>query len=125
MSSRPSLAARPTRDVVDVVADMLGEDQKVATNPPETVKKTNLKTSKTIQPQAVNTATVLREKTSFAIRPTVKRHLTLLKLDLREAGHRVTEAEIVEALIAQADATSLARAFEGDGKRASRRRSAE
>ncbi len=37
----------------------------------------------------------------------------------------MTEAEIVEALIAQADATSLARTFEGDGKRASRRRSAE
>lgn len=94
--SRPNLAARPTRNVAGVVADMMGNTEAPATLPKvNTVKP---KTSKSVKPAAVNTAELPREKTSFAIRPAVKRHLTVLKLDLREAGHRATEAEIVETL---------------------------
>ena len=109
---RPSLASRPTRDVTSVVADMLGDapDRKTAVKsdlPPKVSKHKPLD-SKTEKNIAVNTADTTREKTSFAIRPEVKRHLTLLKLDLRAAGHRVTEAQIVETLIAQASADNLA-----------------
>jgi hypothetical protein len=110
--SRPSLASRPTRDVTNVVADMLGDphDRKTAVKSdlPPKVSKQKPPDSKTEKSIAVNTADTTREKTSFAIRPEVKRHLTLLKLDLRAAGHRVTEAQIVETLIAQASADNLA-----------------
>ncbi len=104
--SRPNLAARPTRDVAGVVADMMGNAKAPAVIPKaNTVKPKN---STSVKPSTVNTADLSREKTSFAIRPDVKRHLTVLKLDLREAGHRATEAEIVETLIAHADASTLA-----------------
>ena len=113
MPSRPSLDARPTRDVAGVVADMFGGE-------PEAVS--NRQSRKTTKQLTVNTAET-REKTSFAISPHVKRHLTVLKLDLRDAGHRVTEAEIVETLIAQADAEALARTFQAKGhKKSSPRR---
>ncbi len=118
--SRPNLAARPTRDVAGVVAEMLGTDEAVITHSQKMVKTSVPRSGKTGKGQTVNTA-LLREKTSFAIRPAIKRHLTLLKLDLREAGHRVTEAEIVEALIARADANTLAKTFQAEGKRANRR----
>jgi hypothetical protein len=74
----------------------------------ETVKPKDRRKEK---PPAVNTVKPSREKTSFAIRPDVKRQLTVLKLDLRAAGYRVTEAEIVETLIAQADVGTLASLF--------------
>jgi len=112
--SRPNLAARPTRDVAGVVADMMGNSETPAALPKlNTVKPKN---SKSIKPPTVNTAELPREKTSFAIRPDVKRHLTVLKLDLREAGHRATEAEIVETLIAHADARMLANLLKADRK---------
>ncbi len=104
--SRPNLAARPTRDVAGVVADMMGNAAE-----PANFSRTDDKSSenrKTDKPKTVNTVTQSREKTSFALRPDVKRHLTVLKLDLREAGHRATEAEIVETLIAHADVGTLA-----------------
>lgn len=129
MSSRPSLAARPTRDVAGVVAEMFG-----TTEPPEkktereTAEPASSQTASTPKPQgvkeenspAVNTAEMGREKTSFALRPEVKRRLTLLKLDLRAAGHRVTEAEIVETLIAQASADGLAAMLGGASHRGRR-----
>ena len=104
--SRPSLSAQPIRDVASVVADMLGESKSSVT--PLSEKNVNPLQVETFKPQTVNTA---KEKTSFALRSDVKRHLTLLKLDLRAAGHRTTEAEIVEALIAQADVASVAALF--------------
>ncbi len=111
MSSRPSLAARPTRDVAGVVADMLGTGNPApAASPSEPAQPTSGKKAeprKTVIPLAVEVEIPQREKTSFALRPDVKRHLTELKLDLRSAGHRVTEAEIVETLIARADARTL------------------
>lgn len=112
--SRPNLAARPTRDVAGVVADMMGNADVPAVLPEtRTVKP---KTSKNVKPSTVNTAALPKEKTSFAIRSDVKRHLTVLKLDLREAGHRATEAEIVETLIAHADVGTLANLLKGDRK---------
>jgi len=104
--SRPSLTTRPTRDVTSVVADMLGTTTSTAAEPSATKQKAGK--TKTEIPLAVENSIPLREKTSFALRPDVKRHLTELKLDLRSAGHRVTEAEIVETLIAKADAGALA-----------------
>jgi len=115
MSSRPSLETRPTRGVAGVVAEMFGTE-------PEAVKTSNRQAVKTTKQLTVNTAAEMREKTSFAISPHVKRHLTVLKLDLRDAGHRVTEAEIVETLIAQADAEALARTFQAKGHKKSSRR---
>jgi len=110
--SRPNLAARPTRDVAGVVADMMGTaslDLERPSSPSKaTVKSEKPRNRKREIPPPVNTAIPLREKTSFALRPDVKRHLTELKLDLRSVGHRVTEAQIVEALIAGADAATLA-----------------
>jgi hypothetical protein len=77
----------------------------------------------TKKPQKVETALPLREKTSFALRPDMKRRLTELKLDLRAAGHRVTEAEIVELLIAEASADALATRVQASGhQKASRRK---
>ncbi len=112
--SRPNLAARPTRDVAGVVADMMGNAEAQEALPKKnTVKPRN---STSVKPFTVNTANLPREKTSFAIRPDVKRHLTVLKLDLREAGHRATEAEIVETLIAHADARTLANLLKADRK---------
>ena len=110
--SRPSLAARPTRDVAGVVADMLGTGNPTPAAPhsePAQSASGKKKTGprKTVIPLAVEVEIPQREKTSFALRPDVKRHLTELKLDLRSAGHRVTEAEIVETLIARADAGTL------------------
>jgi Asp-tRNA(Asn)/Glu-tRNA(Gln) amidotransferase A subunit family amidase len=109
--SRPSLAARPTRDVAGVVADMLGTGNPTPAAPhsePAPVSgKKKAEPRKTVIPLAVEVEIPQREKTSFALRPDVKRHLTELKLDLRSAGHRVTEAEIVETLIARADAATL------------------
>jgi hypothetical protein len=91
---RPSIQTRPTRDIAGVASDMLGASQK------ETLPH---------KPLEVNTANGFsandsnkREKTSFALLPSVKRRLTMLKLDLRSNGHKVTEAEIVEALITAA-----------------------
>lgn len=109
--SRPSLSARPTRDVAGVVADMLGTGNppatsSAATHPANAKRKPQPR--RAAIPPAVKLAIPQREKTSFALRPDVKRHLTELKLDLRSAGHRVTEAEIVETLIAKADAVTLA-----------------
>ena len=110
--SRPKLDARPTRDVAGVVADMMGTASsglERSSNLLETTVKTEkLRDRKEKIPLTVNTVIPLREKTSFALRPDVKRHLTELKLDLRSVGHRVTEAQIVEALIAEADAVTLA-----------------
>ena len=103
--SRPSLGSRPKRDVAGVVADMLGTVGAVTVGAP-TTEAEKPKAVETEKPPTVKTE-IPREKTSFAIRPDVKRHLTVLKLDLRAAGHRVTEAEIVEALIANADVGSL------------------
>ena len=118
--SRPSLAARPTRDVTGVVADMLGTaepvEQDERSKPVRAVKTKNQPARKTAEPPAVNTV-LPREKTSFALRPAVKRHLTELKLDLRAAGHRVTEAEIVETLIAQANADALVTALGAHSRR--------
>lgn len=101
---RPSLDARPVRDVSGVVADMLG-DKSHPLNPEPSAEAV-----KTARPQTVETATG-REKTSFALRPDIKRRLTVLKLDLRTADRRVTEAEIVEALIANADLDTLKQHF--------------
>lgn len=112
--SRPNLAARPTRDVVGVVADMMGNADRPAVLPKEDTGRT--KNRKNVKPRTVNTATLLREKTSFAIRPNVKRHLTELKLDLRDAGHRATEAEIVETLIAHAEVGTLANLLKANRK---------
>jgi hypothetical protein len=111
--SRPSLDARPTRDVANVVGDILGTGKPpVAVIPPEPARSPDRDQPRvTEKPKAVNTAQAAREKTSFAIRPAIKRRLTELKLDLRSAGLRVTEAEIVEQLIADADASYLARRF--------------
>ncbi len=103
---RPNLAARPTRDVAGVVADMMGNAERA--DIPNTDEPAQPENRKSAKPSAVNTVSLLREKTSFAIRADVKRHLTVLKLDLREAGYRATEAEIVETLIAHADAGTLA-----------------
>ncbi len=102
--SRPNLDARPTRDVAGVVADMMGNANHSEAAPKRTAQSKN----RTVKPPAVKTVALPREKTSFAIRPDVKRHLTVLKLDLRQAGHRATEAEIVETLIAHADVGTLA-----------------
>jgi hypothetical protein len=90
------------------VADMLGTTEPVDQDErmKRAVKTKKQPASKTAIPIVVYTA-LPREKTSFALRPAVKRHLTELKLDLRAAGHRVTEAEIVETLIAQANADAL------------------
>ncbi len=112
--SRPNLAARPNRDVAGVVADMMG-NPRPAVLPKEDTGRT--KNRKNVKPRMVNTATLLlREKTSFAIRPDVKRHLTELKLDLRDAGHRATEAEIVETLIAHAEVGTLANLLKANRK---------
>ncbi len=112
--SRPNLAARPPRDVAGVVADMMGNANPAGVFAKEDTRQP--KNRKTVKPPTVNTAVLPREKTSFAIRPDVKRHLTVLKLDLREAGHRATEAEIVETLIAHADAGTLAGLLKVDRK---------
>jgi hypothetical protein len=115
--SRPSLDARPTRDVANVVGDILGTTTKATTAtpaiPPEPqpIQPADIQKRGTEKPKTVNTAQAAREKTSFAIRPAIKRRLTELKLDLRSSGLRVTEAEIVEKLIADADAGYLARRF--------------
>jgi hypothetical protein len=100
---------------------MLGRPPEVLTEKPSEVETANHPDNQaakalgieTVKPSAVKTSslptveTPLREKTSFAILPDVKRHLTLLKLDLRSAGHRITEAEIVEALISSATTESV------------------
>ncbi len=114
--SRPSLDARPTRDVANVVGDILGTTTKATPAPPPTppeqsIQPAGIQNRGTEKPKTVNTAPAAREKTSFAIRPEIKRRLTELKLDLRSSGLRVTEAEIVEKLIAEADAGYLARRF--------------
>lgn len=105
---RPSLAARPMRDVSGVVADMLGETGHPSK--PELSGAEKTLPVETVKPPAVETASD-REKTSFALRPDIKRRLTLLKLDLRAADRRITEAEIVEALIASADLAMLKQHF--------------
>lgn len=118
MSSRPSIHSRPTRDITGVVADMLGSQpsevlsekpQEAKIEKPLEVKNSKPKKVKISKPPAVETST--REKTSFALLPSVKRHLTLLKLDLRSGGHRVTEAEIVEALVSMASTSSVLNAL--------------
>jgi hypothetical protein len=114
--SRPSLDARPTRDVANVVGDILGTTTKATATPtappePQPLPPAGIQNRVTEKPKTVNTAQSAREKTSFAIRPAIKRRLTELKLDLRSSGLRVTEAEIVERLIADADAGYLARRF--------------
>jgi hypothetical protein len=112
--SRPSLDARPTRDVTNVVGDILGTPKPPvpAIPEPQPMQPPDRSTPRvTEKPKTVNTAQAAREKTSFAIRPAIKRRLTELKLDLRSSGLRVTEAEIVEQLIADADAAYLARRF--------------
>jgi hypothetical protein len=95
--------------------------QAVSTPKPQTGSTSKPQALKKENRPVVNTAEIWREKTSFALRPEVKRRLTLLKLDLRAAGHRVTEAEIVETLIAQASADGLAAMLGGASHR--RRRS--
>lgn len=111
--SRPSLHSRPTRDIAGVVSDMLGQNPSEAlSEKPQERKPSKPRKVKTEKPlskaeKKLENDSAQREKTSFALRPTVKRYLTLLKLDLRSEGHRVTEAEIVEALISAATASSV------------------
>jgi hypothetical protein len=114
VSSRPKLDSRPTRGISGVVADMLGSrsSEVLNTKPPkvESVRAPSLKVEKPAKvkmnkPPNVNTSA--REKTSFALLRGVKRHLTMLKLDLRFSGHRITEAEIVESLVSAATPESV------------------
>ena len=119
--SRPNIDSRPTRDITGVVADMLGKPpevleektleveeakpQEVLSEKPPVVKIGRPQRGKARKPLVVDPSE--REKTSFAILPSVKRHLTMLKLDLRSAGHRITEAEIVETLVGVASVANV------------------
>ena len=127
--SRPNIDSRPTRDITGVVADMLGKPPEVLSEKLSEVKEekaqesssekapevqrekplavSSVKSKKVKTKKPLVVAPVEREKTSFAIPPSVKRHLTMLKLDLRSGGHRITEAEIVETLIATANVANV------------------
>jgi hypothetical protein len=127
--SRPKIDSRPARDITGVVSDMLGKPPEVPSEKtpevkevkPQEVSSEKAPAVESVKPLAVLTvkskkvktenppvvAPIEREKTSFAILPSVKRHLTMLKLDLRSAGHRITEAEIVETLIATASVSNV------------------
>jgi hypothetical protein len=84
----------------------------LSTKPPD-IKTGNAARSKAEKPsngkrnKALEVNTPFREKTSFALLSGVKRHLTILKLDLRCSGHRITEAEIVESLVSAATPESV------------------
>jgi hypothetical protein len=131
--SRPNIDSRPTRDITGVVSDMLGKPPEVSSEKmseveevkPQEVLREKAPEVQSVKPLAVLTvkskkgktenppvvAPIEREKTSFAIPPSVKRHLTMLKLDLRSGGHRITEAEIVETLIATASVANVLEAL--------------
>jgi hypothetical protein len=62
--------------------------------------------SKTVKPRSVNTE---RAKTSVSLLPQVKYKLATLKAELRLKGLSVSESDVMEALIVDADAGTLAR----------------
>jgi hypothetical protein len=62
--------------------------------------------SKTAKPHSVNTD---RAKTSISLTPQAKYKLATLKAELRLKGLSVSESDVMEALIVNADAGTLAR----------------